>query len=236
MNLNIQNIKKSFEDKQVLKNCSFTFEKGKIYGLLGRNGSGKTTLFNCISKEMKADAGNIWLDDDGQTKELNSMDIGYAYSLPILPEFLTGYEFLKFYMDIHKERIIEHMDIDDYMDIMHFEDKDRHKLIKSYSHGMKNKIQMLCFIISHPDVILLDEPLTSFDVVVASEMKQLLLKMKEDHILIFSTHVLQLATDLCDEIILLNNGELELIDHELLKRADFEEKVVEMLKDEHMEG
>lgn len=235
MKLIIDNLTKSFTKKQILKNCSFTFEKGKIYGLLGRNGAGKTTLFNCISKEMKVDEGHIWLQEGEQKRKLNEMDIGYAYSLPLLPEFLTGYEFLKFYIDIHAAHIENIMDIDDYMDMMHFEDEDRHKLIKSYSHGMKNKLQMLCFIITQPDVILLDEPLTSFDVVVANEMKHVLLNMKEKHILIFSTHILQLATDLCDEIILLNNGELELIEHSFLERPDFEERVVEMLKDEHME-
>ena len=67
-------------------------------------------------------------------------------------------------------------------------------------------------------------------------MKQLLLQMKSDHILLFSTHVLQLASDLCDEIILLNHGELELLDHELLNSPDFEERVVAMLKeDDHVE-
>ena len=59
MNLILENVKKSFQDKEVLKNISFTFEKGKIYGLLGRNGAGKTTLFNCISEEIQKDGGNI---------------------------------------------------------------------------------------------------------------------------------------------------------------------------------
>lgn len=115
---------------------------------------------------------------------------------------------------------------------MRIEEEDRYRLMKGYSHGMKNKMQLLCFIISHPDVILLDEPLTSFDVVVALEMKQLLKDMKEDHILIFSTHILQLALDLCDEIYVLHQGELELIDHEMLASSDFEQRVVEMLSDE----
>jgi ABC-2 type transport system ATP-binding protein len=159
-------------------------------------------------------------------------DIGYAYSLPILPEFMTGYEFIQFYMDINEQRLEKTINIDDYFDLMRIDEDDRHRLIKGYSHGMKNKLQMLSFIISHPDIILLDEPLTSFDVVVASEMKHLLLQMKEDHILLFSTHVLQLATDLCDEIILLNNGSLTLLDHDLLNSPDFEERVVEMLRDE----
>lgn len=236
MKMRIENIKKSFGDKIVLKNCNFTFEKGKIYGLLGRNGAGKTTLFNCITKEIPMDDGRVLLEDQNMEKEIDALDIGYAYSTPILPEFLTGYEYLKYYMEINEARIDKNKQIDDYFELMRIAEEDRHRLIKNYSHGMKNKMQMLCFIISHPDVILLDEPLTSFDVVVALEMKQLLRSMKEDHILIFSTHILQLAKDLCDEIIILHNGELKQMHHEDLNQPDFEEKVIEMLKDEqHVE-
>ena len=235
MELILNHVKKSYGDKEVLKDCSFTFEKGKIYGLLGRNGSGKTTLFNCIAHETGSE-GEILMHSHGDTRSIDEVDVGYAYSLPILPEFMTGYEYIRFYMEINQKRLDKRANIDEYFDLMRIDEDDRHRLIKGYSHGMKNKLQMLSFIIAHPDVILLDEPLTSFDVVVASEMKHLLLQMKEDHILLFSTHVLQLATDLCDEIILLNNGTLELLDHELLTSPDFEERVVEMLKDEsHVE-
>lgn len=97
---------------------------------------------------------------------------------------------------------------------------------------MKNKLQMLSFFITRPPIILLDEPLTSFDVVVALEMKKLLRDMKPDHILIFSTHILQLATDLCDEIAVLHQGALELVDPAAIHSPAFEEKVVEILKDE----
>ena len=104
--------------------------------------------------------------------------------------------------------------------------------MKGYSHGMKNKMQMACFLIARPDIILLDEPLTSFDVVVALEIKNLLKQIKHDHIIIFSTHILQLATDLCDEIVVLNNGILEEVQSDILKSPEFEEKVIEILKDE----
>ena len=97
---------------------------------------------------------------------------------------------------------------------------------------MKNKLQMICFMISRPPVILLDEPLTSLDVVVALEMKQLLRRMQKNHVIIFSTHILQLATDLCDEIVVLSEGRLRQIDHEMLKSKDFEEQIIELLKDE----
>ena len=122
--------------------------------------------------------------------------------------------------------------VDDYFDMMKIEQDDRHRLIKGYSHGMKNKLQMLCFIIARPPVILLDEPLTSLDVVVALEIKKILKEIKHDHIIIFSTHILQLATDLCDEIVVLSDGKLEQIDHEMLKSSKFEEKVIELLKDD----
>lgn len=110
---------------------------------------------------------------------------------------------------------------------------DRHKLIKGYSHGMKNKVQMLMLLIARPPVILLDEPLTSFDVVVALEIKQLLREIRPDHILIFSTHILQLATDLCDEIVVLSDGRLSRLDHSLLDSPDFEARLIELLKDEN---
>lgn len=236
MELRLNHVKKSFGDKTVLDDCSFVFQQGKIYGLLGRNGAGKTTLFNCLSDEIQPDMGNALICDDEGEHVLLPDEIGYVFSVPVLPDFLTGEEFVRFFMDINRDRIETGASAETYFDLVQIDPEDRRKLIKGYSHGMKNKLQMLSFLLTHPDVILLDEPLTSFDVVVASEMKQLLLQMKSDHILLFSTHVLQLASDLCDEIILLNHGELELLDHELLNSPDFEERVVAMLKeDDHVE-
>lgn len=171
----------------------------------------------------------------GREQILDYSNIGYVFSQPILPEFLTGYEFLKFYIDINKDKVKNPLTIDEYFDILNIEKEDRHRLIKNYSHGMKNKIQMVCFIISRPPIILLDEPLTSFDVVVALEIRNLLKSIKHDHIIIFSTHILQLATDLCDEIVVLNNGVLEEVPSEILKSPEFEEKIIEILKDESHE-
>ncbi|GKU78029.1 ATP-binding cassette domain-containing protein [Paenibacillus sp. L3-i20] len=232
MRLVIDNIVKRFEDKEVLKGAGFTFEKGKIYGLLGRNGAGKTTLFNCLSGEMPMDSGEVLIEENVGSRKLDEQDVGYVYSLPILPEFLTGYEFVKFFMDINRGNIQMDKRIDDYFDMMSMTMEDRHKLIKSYSHGMKNKLQMLLFLMTKPPVILLDEPLTSFDVIVALEMKNMLREMKGDHILIFSTHILQLASDLCDELVVLNNGKLSAVPSELLHSAEFEQSVINLLKDE----
>lgn len=232
MKLVLQNIEKKYDENNVLKKASFTFERGKIYGLLGRNGAGKTTLFNCISGDLKFENGKVMLLEDGNIEaDMNYSKVGYVFSEPILPEFLTGQEFLKFYIDINKDKINNLLTIDEYFDIIKINDGDRYRLIKGYSHGMKNKIQMVCILITRPPVILLDEPLTSFDVVVALEIKNLLKKMKSEHIIIISTHILQLATDLCDEIVILNKGVLEEIDNQVLNGPEFEEKIMEILKE-----
>ena len=153
-------------------------------------------------------------------------------STPTVPEFLTGREFLRFYMDINKERITDPKPLDDYFSYMSIAKEDRDRLLKDYSHGMKNKMQMLLNLISRPKILLLDEPLTSLDVVVAEEMKQLLRGMKEDCIIIFSTHIMDLALDLCDDIVLLNHGVLEAVDKSNLDSAEFKEKIIAALRED----
>ncbi len=231
MKLIIKDLKKSFEKKEVLKNINFTFESGKIYGLLGRNGAGKTTLFNCLNEDLDIDSGEFYLETDKKIK-IEAQDIGYVLSTPNVPEFLTGREFLKFFIEINQERIENQKTIDEYFDLIKIEVEDRDKLLKDYSHGMKNKMQMLVNIIMNPKVLLLDEPLTSFDVVVAEEMKNLLKSIKKDHIIIFSTHIMELALDLCDEIVLLNKGVLEHVDKKTNKDESLKEKIIDALKEE----
>ena len=231
MKLIIKNLKKNFEQKQVLKDINYEFERGKIYGLLGRNGAGKTTLFNCLNEDLEIDGREFYIDDDG-VRKLCAEDLGYVLSTPNVPEFLTGREFLKFFIDINRKRITDLKSVDEYFDFMKIEVEDRDKLLKDYSHGMKNKMQMLVNIISNPDVLLLDEPLTSFDVVVAEEMKQMLKEIKNNHIIIFSTHIMELALDLCDEIVVLNKGVLTEIDRKGVDNEQLKEKIIEELKED----
>lgn len=235
MKLHLDAIQKSFGSKHVLKDISFTFEADKIYGLLGRNGSGKTTLFNCLSDELQPDAGTATLVREQASTPLQPDDVGYVFSTPILPDFLTGYEYIKFFMEVNAHRAAPGITPDDWLARVGIEAEDRQRLIKGYSHGMKNKLQMLGCFIAQPPVILLDEPLTSLDVVVALEIKKLLQQMKAGRILLFSTHILQLATDMCDEIVILHDGRLELVDQATLHSPNFEERLVAILSEEESE-
>lgn len=175
----VQDLQKRFGDQEVLRGASFTFEQGKIYGLIGRNGAGKTTFFNCLNEDLPRDGGSFHLvDDGGNPRPVTADDMGYVLSTPVVPEFLTAREFLQFFLEINRDRIPYPKAPDVYLDYMCIDEADRGKLLKDFSHGMKNKMQMLVNIMADPTVLLLDEPLTSFDVVVADEMQALLRRIK----------------------------------------------------------
>ena len=231
MKLEVNNLKKSYGEKLVLDDIDFSFESGKIYGLIGRNGAGKTTFFNSLNSDIDIDSGSFYLEDEYGRNSLSTNDIGYVVSTPIVPEFLTAREFLEFFMEINKDKVDKDKTVDDYFSLVQISREDQDKLLKDYSHGMKNKMQILINVIAHPKIILLDEPLTSLDVVVQDEMKKLFKSLKSKHIIIFSTHILEIAMDLCDEIIILNNGKLELIEKSNLNTKKYKDKIISSLKD-----
>ena len=203
MDLLLEEVVKAYGKKSVLEHAAYTFEEGKIYALLGRNGAGKTTLFNCINEDTDYE-GNIVLSD-GQ--KIMPDDIGYVLSEPVVPDFLTGREFLQFFLEVHGH-LNAGEETDEILSSIGLSAEDANRLMKEYSHGMKNKIQMAVIFAMKPRILLLDEPLTSLDVVASEEMKDMLKGMKDGRIIILSTHILDLAEDLCDEIVLLKDGKL----------------------------
>ena len=231
MKLQVASISKKFDQKIIFDQASFTFEKGKIYGLLGRNGAGKTTFFNCIAKNLKLDEGQIQLLEEDEARNYDNTEIGFTQTYPQLPAFMTAYEFIRFYMDIHREQIKDTRKPEDWLTLVGIKEEDQHRLLKDFSHGMQNKVQMLLSLVVQPPVLLLDEPLTSFDPVAALEFKQLIREAKKDSVIIFSTHILQLAQDLCDEIVLLHHQRFQAIPSEKLHDADFEQEIVAILSD-----
>lgn len=181
---------------------------------------------------MRTEQGRFYWRSQGTEREIAPEEIGYVFSVPIVPEFLTGREFLKFFIEIHEESTSASQTIDDYFDLINIVPEDRDRLLKDYSHGMKNKMQMLVHLIAQPKLLLLDEPLTSLDVVAAEEMKGLLRGLKPGRITILSTHIMELALDMCDEIILLSQGRLQALPKEELNRQEFKDRIVAALRED----
>lgn len=231
MKLELKNITKNFSKNQVLKGASAVFEEGRVYGLLGRNGSGKTTLLNCISGDLQADKGNVFLLKGGTAFPAVQEDVGYLPSSPILPGFLTGLEFLKFYIDINQGDSGAYRIADDYFDMIRFRAEDRSSLIRGYSHGMKSMLQMLCFLISTPPVILLDEPVQCDDPDMTADFKNILNQIREHHVILLSTHLPELAEELCDEIAILKNGRIDMAGPSILADPKYKEKIAVLLRE-----
>ena len=229
MKLIVKNLSKTFGKKEVLKNASYTFDQGEVYALLGRNGAGKTTLFKLITDSIVKDSGEVLLEIDGKSSPLDFKDVFFMVSEPELPKFLTGREFISFFIEANKENIKDTKDLNSYFSLVDLDIDDSNRLIQDYSTGMKNKLQMLMFLILRPRVILMDEPLTSLDVVIQLQMKKIIREIHKDHIIIFSTHILQLAKDICDRIVLLHDKSLNPVDSLIKDDPDFEDTIINLL-------
>lgn len=233
MQLKITDLVKNYNEKKVLQQANYIFEEGKIYGILGRNGAGKTTLFHCMTKDVLFENGEIKIIENGTPRAVAFNDIGLVSASPVLPDFLTGYEFIHFFMNLNKGQLPDtNCTIEEYFKLVRIEESDQHRLIKEYSYGMKNKLQLLCCLIKNPKVILLDEPLSSFDIIVSHDIKELLLSMKKEHIILMSTHIMQLAKDVSDEIVILKNGMLTMAEMAGTSEAEFEESILKLLESE----
>ena len=201
MKLKLEELTFRYNEDYILNKANYEFENNKIYALLGKNGVGKTTLFNLIKKRFTYE-GKITLNDE----PIPYQDIYLMNSVPNVPDFLTGKEYITYFLKLTNR---ENEDIDYFLNIVNFNEKDLDKLICEYSHGMKNKIEFIIILILNPKIILLDEPLTNLDILAQEEIKNILLKLKKDHIIILSTHIIDLALNLCDEIVIFNNKKLK---------------------------
>ncbi len=232
MELMLEDLYQSYSKTPVLCGLSETFTEGKIYSIIGRNGAGKTTLFNCISGNLRYKSGKILLTDQGVLRPIEFKDVGMVSASPMLPEYLTGYEFIHYFLKMRADSEIQSEKESYFFDLVKISNKDRHNLIKNYSYGMQNKIQLLCCLIRNPKILLLDEPLSSFDIIVSHDIRQVLIELKSNHIILMATHLLQLAVDISDEIYLLKNGAIIHPPFDSITNSGFEPYIMEALKDE----
>jgi ABC-2 type transport system ATP-binding protein len=232
MKLVLGDINKSFGNHKILDNASYTFEQGKVYGILGSRGSGKSTLINCITGEDDSDSGSIQLLDESGDNVYNYNQVGVTYSVPVLPDFLTGNELIKFFMDVNKEKIANDLTLDECFGFVGLEIGDRYRLIADCSDSVKYRLQLLCVVLADPSVIILDEPTIFYDNEFMHDLREILKTLTQRHIIIIATNQLQSIRTVCDDIVVLNNGTLNEITHEQLKNEEFLAAVEAMLKED----
>jgi ABC-2 type transport system ATP-binding protein len=192
----VENLHKSYGSNNVLKNINLTFEKGKVYGIVGENGSGKTTLFKCISG-IEKHKGFINNGNDSLKNKL-----GFLETDPFFFTKITGKEYLQL---LCISRNVIETDLND----KNIFDLPLGQYASTYSTGMKKKLALTGILLQKNDYFILDEPFNGVDIESNIVIIELIHKLKElQKTVIISSHIFSTLSDTCDQIHLLKKGEI----------------------------
>ena len=212
--LSIERLTKKFGAFTAVDDISLTVSRGEIFGFLGPNGAGKTTTIKMIAGLLKPDAGQISINDRSLAEEPKhcKQDTGYIPDRPYLFEKLTGYEFLQFIASLYNlAPDVFSKNTDHYLKLFDLLEW-KHHLIESYSHGMRQKLIIASVFMLDPPLIVVDEPMVGLDPKSARIVKEIFKSYAARGTSIFlSTHSLEIAEELCDQIGIILNGRLRAV-------------------------
>ena len=209
--IELKNVTKDYDGHLALRNLNLTIQNGEIVGLIGHNGAGKSTTIKSLVSVINPTSGQIIID--GQELSANRLaikkKIGYVADSPDLFLRLTANEFWELVATSYdmneadcEERLQYLLETFDFAD-------HRYEVIESFSHGMRQKVFVIGALLSDPDIWVLDEPLTGLDPQAAFDLKNMMREHADKgNTVIFSTHVLEVAEQLCDRLAILKKGEL----------------------------
>jgi len=207
--LRIENLKKRFGDKEVLKGVSFSVPEGSVFGFIGKNGAGKTTTMKAVLGLLRPDEGEIRVAGQnviyGQTT--TNKVIGYLPDVPEFYGFMTAKEYLDFCGEItgmeKKELVARRDELLQLVGLF----GERHR-IKGFSRGMKQRLGIAQALLSRPKLLICDEPTSALDPVGRKDILDILQEVKEQTTVLFSTHILSDVERICTEVAFLNEGSI----------------------------
>lgn len=206
--IEVTDLVKKYQDQEVLKKISCTFEKGKITGLIGRNGAGKTVLMKCICGFVIPTEGEIRIDGRKLRgrKEADLTKIGMIIENPAFLESYTGYQNLAFLARINgiigKEKIRKTLR-------MVGLDPDSRKKVGKYSMGMRQRLALAQAVMEDQEILILDEPMNGLDNRGVEEMRKLLLEFRgQGKTILLASHSQEDIRVLCDKIYEMDQGEI----------------------------
>ncbi len=203
----IVNYTKKIKGNIILDNINYTFEKGKIYGIIGRNGSGKTMLLRAICGLIFPDNGEVYIDDKQLHKDISFPDnCGVIIeNSELLPNF-SGFENLKILSKIKKTA--SDNDIIFALETVGLEPQNKKK-VKAYSLGMKQRLSIAQAIFENPELLLMDEPTNALDEKGVDMIRNILQKFRDnDAIVLIASHNKEDIEILADEIINISDGKI----------------------------
>lgn len=209
--LEIKGLTKKYKnaDKNAIEDINLTIENGDIYGFIGPNGAGKSTTIKCLVGIHSFEKGSIMLD--GLSIKDNPIEFKYQISYvpdnPDLYEFLTGMEYINFVSNVYDEDVSK----EDIINLAKKFNLENNLLepIRTYSHGMKQKIALIGALIHKPKLIVLDEPFVGLDPKAAFDLKEIIKELCQNGMMVFfSSHVLEVVEKFCNKIAIIKNGQI----------------------------
>ncbi|MFN3550411.1 MAG: ABC transporter ATP-binding protein [Endomicrobiia bacterium] len=203
----VKNLYKSYNNKNVLQNISFEVYRGEIFVLLGPNGAGKTTTVKIVAGVIQADSGDVFVMSEKISvfKPDIKKHIGYLPDEPYIYNKLTGKEFLEFIFSVYNVKI-NHQEYEFLLNEFEL-NYYINSPIETYSKGMKQKLLLMSIFLRKPDLFILDEPLIGLDPKSINFFKQYIKKLsKEGKTIILCTHLLDLAQQVATKIAIIYNG------------------------------
>ena len=209
--IEFQGVTKDYDGQLALNHLNLTIEDGQIVGLIGHNGAGKSTTIKSLVSVITPTTGKILVD--GKDLYSNRLEIkkkiGYVADSPDIFLRLTANEFWELVATSYD---MSQQECDDRLEhLLHLFDfaSHRYEVIESFSHGMRQKVFVIGALLSDPDIWVLDEPMTGLDPQASYDLKQMMREHADKgNTVIFSTHVLEVAEQLCDKIAILKKGNL----------------------------
>ena len=208
--IEIQNVSKRYGNKLAVNDVSFTIKKGEILGFLGRNGAGKSTTMNIVTGYISASSGRVLLDGHDILEEPREVKrrIGYLPEMPPLYMDMTVDEYLKFVCaikDVKPSYVKSHLDY--ITELIRITDV-RKRLIKNLSKGYKQRVGMAQALVGNPEVVIMDEPTVGLDPKQIIEIRKLIKQLGEDHTIVLSSHILHEVADVCERVVIINQGKI----------------------------
>lgn len=205
--LELIRVSKSYRKNiHVLKDLSLQISSGEIYGMIGPNGAGKTTTVGIVTSLLRATSGRVYIKGTSPDKMKAKRNFGYVPDELLLPETLTGQEYLSFVARMYE--IDDRERKNKLAELLHM-DRVLPLLISEYSHGMKKKLQLIASMLHDPPLMILDEPFRGLDPEAVILFKKIMQhRRQQGKSILVATHDLLSAQVLCDRVGILSNGGL----------------------------
>lgn len=208
----IEDLYKSYGEKEVLLGLNLEVHEGELFGFIGRNGIGKSTTIDCMIGAKKFNKGRIELNGYDIVKDPidAKKSLGYVASEPTCYEEMTGYDYLEFVASIYGMTEGDFRRNSEYLcNRLQLNLDELNNPISDYSHGMKQKLCLVASLIHSPKVWVLDEPTVGLDIMAVEELKKMLREYANHNNTVFVTsHNIELVSKICDKVAIINDGKV----------------------------